>query len=227
MTILRFMSKGLIILDFDGTICDTRETIVRTYQMTMNHMGLPVADEATCAATIGLPLAQGFHAIYPDMGEEEFNRCALEYRRLFEENRKALMPKVFPGVTETLHSLHDQGFMLSVASSRSNRSLVSFLQDFGFDGLMSLIVGANNVTKHKPDPEPVLYTLKKLAVRPEDALVVGDMPFDILMGARAGASTCAVTYGNSTEAELREAGADEVISRFADLMDIAWVRDRA
>ena len=220
------MSKGLIILDFDGTMCDTRETIVRTYQMTMEHMGLRVADEATCAATIGLPLAQGFHAIYPDMSEDEFNRCALEYRRLFEENRKALMPKVFPGVTETLHSLHDQGFKLSIASSRSNRSLVSFLQDFGFDSLMSLIVGANNVTKHKPDPEPVLYTLKELAVKPEDALVVGDMPFDIMMGVRAGASTCAVTYGNSTEAELREAGAGAIISRFVDLLDIAWIHKR-
>ena len=220
------MSKGLIILDFDGTICDTRETIVRTYQMTMNHMGLPVADEATCAATIGLPLAQGFHAIYPDMGEEEFNRCALEYRRLFDENRKALTPKLFPGVSETLHDLHDQGFMLSVASSRSNRSLVSFLQEFGFDSLMSLIVGANNVTKHKPDPEPVLYTLRELGVKAEDSLVVGDMPFDILMGARAGSSTCAVTYGNSTETELREAGADAVISHFADLPGIEWIRKR-
>ena len=226
MTLLRFMSKGLIILDFDGTICDTRETIVRTLQMTMKLMGLPVADEQTCASTIGLPLAQGFHTIYPDMSEEDFNRCAVEYRRIFEENRKALMPKVFPGVAETLQNLHGQGFMLSVASSRSNRSLVSFLQDFGFDGIMSLIVGANNVTKHKPDPEPVLYTLKELAVRPEDALVVGDMPFDILMGVRAGASTCAVTYGNSTEAELREAGANAIISRFADLLDIDWIRER-
>ena len=223
---IKFMSKELIILDFDGTICDTRETIVRTYQMTMRHMGLRVADEATCAATIGLPLAQGFHAIYPDMGEEEFNRCALEYRRLFDENRKSLQPKLFPGVSETLHDLHRQGFMLSIASSRSNRSLVSFLQDFGFDGLMSLIVGADNVTKHKPDPEPVLYTLRELNIKAEDALVVGDMPFDILMGVRAGASTCAVTYGNSTEAELREAGADEVISRFADLRGIEWIRKR-
>ena len=51
------MNNGLIILDFDGTLCDTRNTIVKTLQMTMEKLCLPVADEYACAATIGLPLS--------------------------------------------------------------------------------------------------------------------------------------------------------------------------
>ena len=71
-----------------------------------------------------------------------------------------------------------------------------------------------------------MYKILKASIKfMSKGLIILD--FDILMGVRAGASTCAVTYGNSTEAELREAGADAIISRFADLQDIDWIRERA
>ena len=223
---MMIMCKGLIILDFDGTLCDTRETIVRTLQMTMRRMGLELRDEATCASTIGLPLADGFHAMYPEMERGMFEACAVEYRKTFEENRKLLLPKVFPGVSETLRTLHGSGFQLSVASSRSRRSLMSFIEDFGFAELMSLVIGADDVKAHKPDPEPVMETLRRLSTAAADTLVVGDMPFDILMGKGAGAATCGVTYGNATEAQLRESGADFIISSFPQLLDLAWITER-
>lgn len=52
-------------------------------------------------------------------------------------------------------------------------------------------------------------------------MVVGDMTYDILMGRRAGAKTCGVTYGNGKESELREAGADYIIHDFAELKGIS------
>ncbi len=72
--------------------------------------------------------------------------------------------------------------------------------------------------KAKPDPEPVLKTLRELGVRPEECLVVGDMPVDVLMGKRAGAHTCAVTYGNANREDLREAGS--IIDDFAEILSI-------
>lgn len=217
------MNNGLIILDFDGTLCDTRKTIVRTLQMTMKKLCLPVADEDSCVATIGLPLAESFRVLFPSLTEAQAQECAEAYRDIFEENKKLLAPKVFPGVPETLKALRDRGFVLTIASSRSNHSLQDFVRTFGFDKLITLVLGVDDVTKAKPDPEPVLRTLRKLGFSASRTLVVGDMPFDILMGRGAGARTCGVTYGNSTREELQGCGADYVIDDFKNLLDLNWL----
>ena len=217
------MNNGLIILDFDGTLCDTRKTIVRTLQMTMEKLCLPVADEYSCAATIGLPLSESFKTLFPSLTEDQAKECAEAYREIFEENKKLLVPKVFPNVPETLKELRRRGFVLTIASSRSNHSLLDFVRTFGFDEEISLVLGADDVKRAKPDPEPVLLTLKKLGFSASRSLVVGDMPFDILMGRGAGAKTCGVTYGNSSREELRTAGADYIIDDFANLLDLNWL----
>lgn len=217
------MNNGLIILDFDGTLCDTRKTIVRTLQMTMEKLCLPVADDASCVATIGLPLVESFRVLFPSLTGTQSQECAEAYRKIFEENKKLLVPKVFPHVPETLGELRRRGFVLSVASSRSNRSLMDFVKTFGFDKEISLVLGADDVTKAKPDPEPVLQTLEKLGFSASGTLVVGDMPFDIQMGRGAGTKTCGVTYGNSSREELLGCGADYIIDDFADLLHIDWL----
>ena len=63
---------------------------------------------------------------------------------------------------------------------------------------------------------------RQLQFQPQEALVVGDAPYDILMGRNAGARTCAVTYGNGKRQELQAAGADYLIDCFADLLTIEW-----
>ena len=100
------LSKGLIIFDFDGTLGDTRRNIVTTMQMTIAELHLPNRSEEECAATIGLPLAECFRTLFPDIQEELIPQCAETYRRFFTENLKAIQPEAFPGVVETLSVLH-------------------------------------------------------------------------------------------------------------------------
>ncbi|MBQ3438582.1 MAG: HAD family hydrolase [Bacteroidales bacterium] len=208
----------LIIFDFDGTLGDTRANIVMTMQDTARALGYPVATEAAIAKTIGLPLEKGFGQLYPDATREETDRAAATYREIFERNRKKLVPGLFPHVKETLAALRERGFVLTVASSRHSTSLNGFLKDMSIAPYISYVLGADNVDKAKPDPEPVLKTLRELGVRPEECLVVGDMPVDVLMGKRAGAHTCAVTYGNANREDLREAGS--IIDDFAEILSI-------
>lgn len=207
----------LIIFDFDGTLGDTRQNIVLTMQQTMAELRLPVADESACAATIGLPLEDCFRQLYPDLGDEAIADCAAVYRRIFEINKKQLSPALFPHVKETLQRLHRQGYVLTIASSRSSASLNDFLHDMDIADYISYVVGADNVAHAKPHPEPVLKTFSALGASAAETLVVGDMPVDILMGRQAGARTCAVTYGNATRRQLEEAGADFIIDDMADL----------
>ena len=210
----------LIILDFDGTLGDTRGNIVLTMTQTLAQLGLPERDEETIAATIGLPLEKGFEQLFPGIDAEGVALCAKTYRTIFEKNRKLLVPNLFPHVKETLAALQDAGYVLTIASSRSYGSLKEFLREMGIEPYISYVLGANSVTHAKPHPEPVLKTMADLGYAPDETLVVGDMPVDVLMGAGAGARTCAVTYGNASRAALAAAGADLIIDDFSQMLTI-------
>ena len=214
--------KKLVILDFDGTLADTRELIIRTSQDAMRRMGYPGQDEETIAATIGLSLDEGLLQMYPDLPRETLPEWVRAYREIFEQLRTQIVPALFPGVRETLGTLYGKGCLLSVASSRKSNSLHGFLDSMGLSQYITYVLGADDVTHAKPHPEPVLKTLRELGVPAAEALVVGDMPVDIRMGLGAGAWTCGVTYGNSSRRELTEAGAHHVIDRFSDLLELVW-----
>ena len=210
----------LIIFDFDGTLGDTRGNIVTTMRQTLKQLGYPEASEDAIAATIGIPLEAGFDQLLPGLTPSEAAICAATYRAIFEKNRKIMIPQLFPHVKETLVTLHQRGYVLTVASSRLSASLKGFLQDMGIAPLVSYVLGADSVDKAKPDPEPVLKTLREMGYSAQDTLVVGDMPVDILMGSRAGALTCAVTYGNASRSALAAAGATYIIDDFAELLTL-------
>lgn len=208
----------LVIFDFDGTLADTRHNIVITMQRVMRALELPVADEETCASTIGLPLKECFRAIFTQLSDDEAENCAETYRQIFFANAKDLVPDMFPHVRETMETLHANGIRMAIASSRTSASLLGFIREMQMTEMVEMVVGSDEVAHHKPDPEPVNVILSALDVSASETLVVGDMPVDILMGAAAGAHTCAVTYGNATAEELSEAGAEFLIDDMAELI---------
>ena len=214
------MSIRLVIFDFDGTIADTRKAIVLSKQATMRKLGLPVRDDEACASTIGLPADKGYRLLFPDMSDEMIKRCIDVARDEFARTKEEYPPTVFPGVKEVVNELSERGIMRSIASSRNNASLRDFLKSWGMSELFPYALGADDTKKHKPDPEPVLRTLKDLNINPDEAIVVGDTPYDIGMGKSAGIHTCAVTYGISKRAELEEAGAEVIIDDIRDLLKL-------
>ena len=214
------MKIKAVIFDFDGTIADTRGVIVAAKQETMRRMHLKVYGEEACAATIGLTAKSGFLQMYPDLEEPVIDACVDLYRQLFESLKKEIPPVLFEVVRETLSQLEKRGIQKTIASSRNNKSLQDFLSDWNMEETFPYVLGGGSTQLQKPNPDPVLKTLADLSLRADEVLVVGDMPFDIEMGKRAGVYTCGVTYGNATRKELISAGADFVIDRMEELLDL-------
>ena len=212
------MTPKLIIFDFDGTLADTTESILWTYRATIDTLGIQTRTDEQYRATIGVPLREGFKQLYPDFSDSELDKCVDTYRRIYTENKAKLIPNLFPGVKDTLNGLYGMGIGMSIASSRSNISLVEFCEANGLMPYFKLILGADDVVHAKPNPEPVLKTLSILNVDPEEAIVVGDMPVDIAMGRGAHCRTVGVTYGNSSRRDLVNAGAYYVIDSFDELI---------
>ena len=206
-----------IIFDFDGTIGDSQALIVKTLQDTMRKRGLEVKSDVECAATIGLRLDEAFVQLF-EMSAEEGMACAETYRVIFEENKQHLIVQPFPHVLEPIHTLHRQGYQLAIASSRGSDSLFGYVKQMGIEDCISSIIAGDLVEHVKPAPDMVFKALEEMNGTVEEALVVGDMTYDVDMAHNAGAKACAVTYGNATREELKNA--EYIIDDFAELLDI-------
>ena len=210
----------LVIFDFDGTLADTKENIILTFQMTMKELGVEIKSRQECAATIGLTLEDAFKVLYPGMAAEKYILLRDTYRRIFKENRKILVPGLFPEVMETLEELRRRGYLMSIASSRQSPSLHSFLEDMKIAHLFEYAVGGDNVEHPKPAPDAVLQILRHYNLSAEEAFVVGDMPFDINMATNADVKSCGVTWGNADADQLKESGANYIIDKMSQLLEI-------
>ncbi len=214
------MNIKLAIFDFDGTLCDTRAPIIAAKQETMRIYGLPVRDEAACASTIGYTAKEGFQRLFPGIEENLLENCVTTYRRLFEEMKQTTPPTLFPGVVETLEKLLAKGVVCTIATARNQVSCHEMLEGLGIKQHFSYILCGESTQHLKPHPEAVLKTMADLGFAPEETLVVGDMPMDILMGKGAEAYACGVTYGNADRETLLKNGADFVIDAIGELIPL-------
>ena len=221
-----------IIFDFDGTIGDSQSLIVKTLQDTMRARKLEVKSDEACAKTIGLRLDEAFVSLF-GMSAEEGMECAATYREIFLDNKKTMIVQPFPYVIDTLRELHRRGYILGMASSRNHCSLDGYVKQMQLEDIFSSIVAGDDVEHVKPAPDMVFKALGEMlgmknpvtSVEAEkfkdilaEALVVGDMNFDVDMAHHAGCKACAVTYGNGTREQL--ASAEFIIDDFAELLGL-------
>jgi len=208
-----------IIFDFDGTLADTNEGIVKTFQETFRHLGMPIPSVERVSSTIGLTLKDGFKAAYDNLSEEIADRAADYYRSIF--NGIAIpCTKVFPEVCETLAELRRRGYELVIATSRSFKSLGVLSEQIGVKQYFSGFYCAESVERHKPFPDLVNLILKEHGLAPDEVIVVGDATYDLLMGKGAGCKVCGVTWGNQTREKLSTAEPEYLIDRMSDLLGI-------
>ena len=207
----------IIILDFDGTLADTASVIVKTTQATIKELGLPERSDKECASMIGLRLIEIPETLFPEC-EVDGELYASTYRRLFRTFNTEDAVKLYPHVMETLRELKERGYLLTIASSRSHTSLAEYMESLKLTDTITYILGAEDVKEGKPNPEPVNRTLEHFNLKAEEALVVGDMTFDVYMGRNAGTKTCGVTYGNGSRESLHDA--DWLIDDFGQLIDL-------
>ena len=204
-------------LDFDGTLGDTTGVIIKTTQATIKELGLPARTDEQCASMIGLRLVEIPPALFPEC-DIDVNLYAQTYRKNFNIFNTQGAVNLYPNVPETLSELKNRGIILTIASSRSHNSLAEYLNNLNLSEYISYIIGGDDVSAGKPDPEAVNRTLELFGFKPDEAIMVGDTVFDIHMGINAGTHTCGVTYGNGTAESM--ADATWLIDDFGKLLQI-------
>ncbi len=214
----------LLVLDFDGTLADTAQGIVKTMQATFRAHGCKIVPgERAVKETIGLPLHEAMKQLLPKGTAEETVALYVEtYRERFEEIGAAAT-KVYPNVAKTLERIkreRGKDVGIAIATSRSHRSVVDLCGKMGLAPYIDCYVAADDVTRNKPDAEPVLKLMEAFGVEAQGVLVVGDTTFDMEMGKAAECRTCGVTYGNHDATRLAEAGATALADDFMVVADL-------
>ena len=209
-----------VFFDFDGTLADTAEGILRTEDAMLKEMGLPRPEggEAQMRQGIGRALRDSLH-VGCRIPEDRLDEAVATYRRLFDEIAfDYIVP--FPGVKETLEYLYGKGYKLGIATSRSRRTLVYLLDKMEIAQYFTHMTSVESTPNHKPAPDLALILLDQFGITGDEALIVGDTIYDLQMGRNAGCHTCGVTFGNHSAEQLSAEKPDYIVDSFPALKEI-------
>jgi phosphoglycolate phosphatase-like HAD superfamily hydrolase len=126
---------------------------------------------------------------------------------------------LIPGVKEMLEVLKGR-YPMAVVSARHEKSTLRFLEQFDLVQYFDAVITGLSASHTKPFPDPIYLAAQKMNVKPEDCLMIGDTTVDIRAGKSAGAQTVGVLCGFGEEQELRDMGADLILSNTHEVAEV-------
>jgi pyrophosphatase PpaX len=186
-----------VLFDLDGTLIDSIELILRSAQFAFTRCGLDCPTDTQWLEGVGRPLPVMFAHFAP--GREPDLIAA--YREFQMANHDELVT-VYPGVREMLEALASAGHRMGIVTSKASPLALRGLKHTRIDGYFEAVIGMDLCKRHKPDPEPVMIALERLASVPTGAWFVGDSVHDMESGNAAGVATVGALWGPFTENDL-------------------------
>jgi phosphoglycolate phosphatase len=212
-------SLRLVVFDCDGTLVDSGATIHAALSATFEENGLTLRPVEVCRRVIGLSLNEVMAMLLPDAPAAEHARLSEDYKPAFWKLRAAgqVQEPLFDGVLELLDALEADGWLLAIATGKSDRGLRHSLEQHG---IHARFVSLQTADRHpsKPHPSMVSQAIADAAAAPDSTIVIGDTSFDMAMAAAAGATGIGAGWGYHEAEELIEAGAMGVAERPLDVL---------
>ena len=217
----------LAIFDCDGTLVDSGATIHRALRATFAAHGIDCPPPSVSRKVIGLSLTQAMAMLAPDADHEALSRT---YKDAFIAMRAGgeVEEPLFDGILPLLDALEADGWLLAVATGKSDRGLRHCLESHG---IHARFVSLQTADRHpsKPHPGMALAAMAEAGAAPGTSVVIGDTSYDIGMALGAGAGAIGAAWGYHAPEELAAAGAHGVVDAPADVLAIArqWVERAA
>ena len=201
----------LAIFDCDGTLVDSGATITRAVVETFAEHGVAVPPPRDCRRVIGLSLSEAIGALAPEASRDERRRLIETYKQKFLQARLEgrVEEPLFDGIAELLDALEADGWLLAVATGKSDRGLGHCLD---CHGLGARFVSLQTADRHpsKPHPAMALQAMADAGAEPATTVVIGDTSYDMGMARSAGATGIGAGWGYHDAGELLATGASAV-----------------
>jgi phosphoglycolate phosphatase len=209
--------RPLAVFDIDGTLVDSRASILQAATEAARDLGLPDPHYDRVRQIVGLSLPQALAVLEPDLRPDELERFTEAFRasfgRMFDAGHEE---PLYPGAMETLRRLHRDGWRLSLATGQNRRGVA---RNLAREGWAELFVSSHCAEDGpgKPDPAMLRAAMAAAGADAVDTIMIGDTAHDITMALNAGVRPQGVAWGFHTVEEQIAAGAPHVAADFADL----------
>ena len=212
---------SLISFDCDGTLVDSQYVIIETMNRAFRAKGLAPPTAEQTRSIVGLSLEKAMARLAPDREADDHYRLAELYKEHFAALRLAedFSEPMFDGALDTLEKLGANGIPLGVATGKSLRGLHMVLEHHGIRDRFVTLQTAD-FHPSKPDPSMVETALRETGASAETTLLVGDTSFDMEMAVAAGVRPIGVSWGYHPKEQLEAAGAEIVLERFEQVLDL-------
>ena len=207
------------IFDLDGTLVDSNDLHARAWQETFRHFGKEIP-LAALRKQIGKGGDQYLPVFLNEREVREFGKQAEAFRGDLFKEKYLDRVRPFPRVRELFERLHRDGKKIALASSGKADEVDHYRELATIDDLVDAQTTKDEVAQSKPKPDIFIAALQALGNLPADeAVVIGDSPYDVEAAKKIGLSTIAVLCGGFTEDELMAAGAVAIFRDPADLLE--------
>jgi phosphoglycolate phosphatase len=212
-----------VIVDFDGTLCDTRRAISAVLVETFRARGQRPPEAAAIDATLarGITLEETFAELDPELANRpgECHVCVKLYREIYNGGLGVRSTTAFPGAADALAALAVLGVPVVIASNKGERAVEGTLRHLELDRYIHAIVAASGTLATKPDPSSFETRIAPLFpdLEPADFLMTGDTPTDLQYARAIGARSAWVSFGYGAPEACRALGPDHVVDTLSDL----------
>jgi pyrophosphatase PpaX len=208
------MRFPVVLFDLDGTVIDSGAIILASMKhATETVLGVAPPDEELLAAVGGPGLEAQMRAFSSDRVDELV--------RVYREHNEPLHDGLAPceGMDDVLVRLRDEGRRLGLVTAKRRATVELAFDAVPLGHLFDVVVGGDETKRHKPDPEPLRLALDRLRAQPDEAVYVGDSPFDVRAARAGGLHAVAVTWGGiHGRAALEAEGPDAIVDTAEELL---------
>lgn len=210
--------RPLALFDCDGTLVDSQHSICAAMARAFDAVKLPAPDRPAILSVVGLSLPHAMAKLLPEADDAFHNHVSDQYREAFRAMRSEgdVSEPLYEGIAELLDILLARGWLLGVATGKSDRGLNLCLTQHG---ILDRFVTLQTADRHpsKPHPGMLMEAMTEAGATPETTVMIGDTTYDIEMGVSAGVRAIGVNWGYHLPEELIEVGAVAVAVDSVDL----------
>lgn len=209
-----------VIFDFDGTVADTGEGILKSLQYSFVAMGDPAPDLSDLKKFIGPPVYYSYTTFY-GIEEDKVDLYVKKYRERYSE-KGIYESKVYDGVRKLIISLKEKDIKVGIASSKPERLIYAVADYLQITNLFDAIVGVkSDNSKHSSKAGLITQAMEDMGATDKNkVLMVGDRMFDIEGAHDAGVKCCGALWGFGDRPEFEEHNAEFIVDKPAEILQI-------
>ncbi|MCC8192476.1 MAG: HAD family hydrolase [Ruminococcus sp.] len=213
--------KNLVIFDLDGTLVNSVYDLADSVNFVLRENGYPTHETEKFYYFVGNGTRKLCERALPEnkRTDAEIDRIHEQFLKRYAKNylNKTVL---YDGIKETVNSLVDRGVKCAVASNKTDIFTKEIIDKLFGSGVFSVVIGKREGYATKPDPKIVFEILERTETQKQNAIFVGDSDVDIKTAHNAGLAAVGCLWGFRTYDELFEAGAEYIIEKPAELLEI-------